>query len=287
MTPPLAPPGLYRGLLDLKASIERYRAAPPEQTERARATGRADSGAGRGAGPRARRNRPGRTPRLRSCKLTEKILELEYALIPDGLHVVGAAADARSAGRHAGGGRRGRWRSAARPARRSRRWPGGETPEQARRWPAPTAATSLPLLQPRRARPLLAEDHELAGADPRARRPLHPPGAGRRHPALARRAADRAQPARLRPVPHAVRLRDEGRRAAGREAARAPRAETGELPKTVAMVLWGADNLKTEGVPMAQVLALMGARPRIDGYGRVCGAELCRWRSWAARASTW
>jgi hypothetical protein len=30
----------------------------------------------------------------------------------------------------------------------------------------------------------------------------------------------------------------------------------------------------------------MGARPRIDGYGRVCGAELVSWKSWAARAST-
>jgi magnesium chelatase subunit H len=46
------------------------------------------------------------------------------------------------------------------------------------------------------------------------------------------------------------------------------------MPKSVAIVLWGADNLKTEGGPMAQALALMGARPRIDGYGRVCGAEL-------------
>jgi magnesium chelatase subunit H len=40
------------------------------------------------------------------------------------------------------------------------------------------------------------------------------------------------------------------------------------------MVLWGTDNLKTEGGPIAQALALMGARPRFDSYGRLAGAEL-------------
>jgi len=45
-------------------------------------------------------------------------------------------------------------------------------------------------------------------------------------------------------------------------------------PETVAMVLWGTDNLKNEGVPIAQALALIGARPRFDGYGRLAGAEL-------------
>jgi magnesium chelatase subunit H len=37
----------------------------------------------------------------------------------------------------------------------------------------------------------------------------------------------------------------------------------GALPETVAIVLWGTDNLKTEGAPMAQAMALMGARPRL------------------------
>jgi magnesium chelatase subunit H len=47
-----------------------------------------------------------------------------------------------------------------------------------------------------------------------------------------------------------------------------------ELPETVALVLWGSDNMKNEGGPIAQALALMGAAPRVDGYGRVCGARL-------------
>ena len=46
------------------------------------------------------------------------------------------------------------------------------------------------------------------------------------------------------------------------------------LPETVAMVLWGTDNLKTEGGPIAQALWLMGAQPRHDSYGRLAGAEL-------------
>jgi magnesium chelatase subunit H len=40
------------------------------------------------------------------------------------------------------------------------------------------------------------------------------------------------------------------------------------------MVLWGTDNLKTEGGPIGQVLWLMGAAPRHDSYGRLCGAQL-------------
>ena len=51
-------------------------------------------------------------------------------------------------------------------------------------------------------------------------------------------------------------------------------ADGAAAPESVAMVLWGTDNLKTEGAQIAQVMALMGARPRFDGYGRLCGAEL-------------
>ena len=51
-------------------------------------------------------------------------------------------------------------------------------------------------------------------------------------------------------------------------------ADTGELPESIAIVLWGTDNMKTEGGPIAQALRLIGARPRFDAYGRLCGAEL-------------
>ncbi len=72
------------------------------------------------------------------------------------------------------------------------------------------------------------------------------------------------------PSVHAVR---EGVAQADRLLAR-HRDDTGQLPHSVAMVLWGTDNLKSEGAQIAQALALIGARPRFDGYGRLCGAEL-------------
>ncbi len=52
------------------------------------------------------------------------------------------------------------------------------------------------------------------------------------------------------------------------------RSEQDAAPETIAFVLWGTDNLKSEGGPISQVLALMGAEPRFDSYGRLCGAQL-------------
>jgi len=46
------------------------------------------------------------------------------------------------------------------------------------------------------------------------------------------------------------------------------------LPRSVAIVLWGSDNIKSDGTPLSQALALMGAKPRFDGYGRLSGADL-------------
>ncbi len=46
------------------------------------------------------------------------------------------------------------------------------------------------------------------------------------------------------------------------------------LPRTVALVLWGSDNIKSDGGPIAQALALMGCLPRFDSFGRISGADL-------------
>jgi magnesium chelatase subunit H len=46
------------------------------------------------------------------------------------------------------------------------------------------------------------------------------------------------------------------------------------LPESIALVLWGSDNLKSEGAPIGQALALLGCRPRFDSYGRIAGATL-------------
>ncbi len=66
---------------------------------------------------------------------------------------------------------------------------------------------------------------------------------------------------------------EDGARQAARVLARHMEND-GQFPETVAVVLWGTDNLKTGGAPLAQAMALMGARPRLDSYNRVCGAEL-------------
>jgi magnesium chelatase subunit H len=52
------------------------------------------------------------------------------------------------------------------------------------------------------------------------------------------------------------------------------REEGNAEPGSIALVLWGSENLKTEGASVAQALALLGARPRLDSYGRLAGAEL-------------
>ena len=46
------------------------------------------------------------------------------------------------------------------------------------------------------------------------------------------------------------------------------------VPRSIALVLWGSDNIKSDGGPIAQALALLGARPRFDSYGRLSGADL-------------
>ncbi len=48
------------------------------------------------------------------------------------------------------------------------------------------------------------------------------------------------------------------------------RAENGgELPETIASVLWGTDNIKTYGESLAQILCLIGAKPVPDSLGRI------------------
>lgn len=51
-------------------------------------------------------------------------------------------------------------------------------------------------------------------------------------------------------------------------------AEQGALPESVAVVLWGIDNLKSDGEGIAQVLALMGARVVTDELGNVSDVAL-------------
>lgn len=50
--------------------------------------------------------------------------------------------------------------------------------------------------------------------------------------------------------------------------------EAGRYPETIAMVLWGIDNIKTEGGAVAQVLWLLGVKPRRDAMNRATDVEV-------------
>merc|ERR1712078_730009 len=48
----------------------------------------------------------------------------------------------------------------------------------------------------------------------------------------------------------------------------------GAYPETIALVLWGTDNIKTYGESLAQVMLMVGVRPKPDALGRVNKLEL-------------
>lgn len=50
-------------------------------------------------------------------------------------------------------------------------------------------------------------------------------------------------------------------------------AERGHYPESIGMVLWGMDNIKTQGEGVAQALWLLGVRPRRDALNRVADVE--------------
>ncbi len=227
--------------------------------------------------------------------LADAVLELEYTLIPYGLHVVGrppspaervdlllslaeashgqrpprAAIEALVAGR-----------SPAEALAVAVALAPTQTPTQ-----SPTPATKAPpaagstdtlalLTELAHADALMAEDHEIDGLlralDGRFVRPS-PGGDLLRTPSVlpTGRNLHGFDPFR---IPSAYAVRD-GARQAERLLQR-HRADGHALPESIAIVLWGTDNLKTEGGPIGQALALLGAKPRFDSYGRLAGAQL-------------
>ncbi|WP_275068355.1 magnesium chelatase subunit H [Prosthecochloris marina] len=52
------------------------------------------------------------------------------------------------------------------------------------------------------------------------------------------------------------------------------RDECGVLPESIAIVLWGTDNIKSDGEGIAQALALIGAKPKNDELGKISDVEL-------------
>ena len=237
LTPPLSQAGLYRGLVDLKASIGRWRGLEPDAPERHDLAVLVQAQAAQVDLSEAEPMWDAAEPRIQ--RLQQQILELEYTLIPHGLHVVGEAMSA-----------------------------------EARRETLANVADAGTGADLERMEQLLSEDHELSGLlralDARFIRPV-PGGDLIRSPEIlpTGRNLHGFDPFR---IPSAFALKD-GARQAGllldtHVASGKP------LPETVALVLWGTDNLKSEGGPIAQALALLGAAPRFDSFGRLCGAQL-------------
>ncbi|MFM7227553.1 MAG: magnesium chelatase subunit H, partial [Betaproteobacteria bacterium] len=269
VTPPLAEAGLYRGLNELKSSLSRWRQLGPEEDH----------------------ERPSLAALIQSqaCELelaqpepvwdgdsdtaiiglNEKLLELEYTLIPHGLHVVGKAPTVDE--------RVDMLLSIAEAAH-------GATIDDELRAAirAMLTGTAIKLNESQRelmqklsaSNELLHEHFELDGMltalDGRYVRPA-PGGDMMRSPDVlpAGRNLHGFDPFRL---PSAYAVKD-GARQAERLLAK-HHEDTGSFPESIAMVLWGTDNLKSEGGPIAQAMALMGTAPRFDTYGRLAGAQL-------------
>jgi magnesium chelatase subunit H len=274
LTPAIAQAGLYRGLLDLKSSIESWRglAAGDPGHEGLATLVQAQAAAVdlAAAEPAWGLDAPARIARLSAA-----VLELEYTLIPHGLHVVGAPpepaarVDLLLAVAEASHG--------IRPARAAiEALVRGAGPEAALALAGTGAEAGTPeafrsLAETDR---LLSEDHETpAILRALAGRYIRPTAGGDliRTPAIlpTGRNVHGFDPYR---IPSAFAMA-EGARQAARVLAR--HAEEGNpFPESIALVLWGTDNLKSEGGPIAQALALVGARPRFDSYGRLAGAAL-------------
>jgi magnesium chelatase subunit H len=274
LTPPVAQAGLYRGLVDLKGSLDRYRSLEPDAAERADLALLVQTQAAElelaTADPAW-----GDAADAQIAALNDAVLELEYTLIPHGLHVVGKAPSPAE-----------RVELLLSVAEASH----GQRPERAAvealvagKPPAaalaavgqPTDEAALALFDElRRIDAQLAQDPEIAGLlhalDGRFVRPA-PGGDLLRTPAIlpTGRNLHGFDPFR---IPSAYAVKD-GTRQAERLLERY-RDDGHAFPESIALVLWGTDNLKTEGAPIAQALALIGAKPRFDSYGRLAGAEL-------------
>lgn len=262
ITPAVTEAGLYKGLQSLKSTLDHWRKLPiDERTESLAETIQAEAAALdlAPADPQW-----GADAETEIATLLEKVLECEYALIPHGLHVVGqpmpdaARVDLIAAMGEAKHGKMMRTEAEAIVAGT----------------PLPKGADAALMEDLRTADTLLRGSHEMDGiltALDGAYVSPGPSGDLVRQPEMlpTGRNIHGFDPFRL-PTPFAM---ADGTKQAERILAR-QMGDSGRMPETIALVLWGTDNLKSEGAPIAQALALMGARPRLDSYGRLAGAEL-------------
>jgi magnesium chelatase subunit H len=274
LTPPVTHAGLYRGLVDLKSSIDRWRKLAPEDVREAESlveliqaqAATLDFADATPAWPFDEHD-------MRVAALSTAILELEYTLIPHGLHVVGniptveertdmlmAVAEAS----HAVRPERASIEAVVRGDAKAASLSGLVAGEQTNTIFKELSATAVKL----------GEDHEIDGLlTALDGRYVHPAQGGDllRTPEIlpTGRNLHGFDPFR---IPSAYAVKD-GALQAERLLTRHTQ-DGNALPETIAIVLWGTDNLKNEGGPIGQVLALLGARPRFDSFGRLAGASL-------------
>lgn len=272
LTPPVVHAGLYRGLQELKASLERWQNTPPDDVAERDLLAALIQTQARGVELPAGDATWDAGAAAQVTALAARVLELEYTLIPHGLHVVGEPCSRAE---------RIDMIAAVSGAATGTPLPHAaieaivdQQPVEAVQALCSRDTDADRIRELLRTAELLSRDHELPALlralDARFVPPA--PGGDLLHNTAilpTGRNIHGIDPFRL---PSAFALQD-GARQAQRLLDRY-RQDSAALPESIAMVLWGTDNLKSEGGPIAQVLALLGARPRFDAYGRLAGATL-------------
>ena len=223
MTPPLAASGLYKGLLELKDSLTRWRASDPEDHDRAELEALI-----------AEQAAAVDMPDVPPAALWLKLLETQDALIPDGLHVLGRSFSDAARAEYLG------LIEGLDDATRQRV---DTLLQQQTEIPALLRALSGRFIEPVPGGDLIRSVEVLpTGRNIHAFDPFRMP--------TEFACRDGAKQAQLLLDTHPT------------------------VPRTIALVLWGSDNIKSDGGPIGQALALMGCRPRFDSFGRISGADL-------------
>ena len=223
LTPPLTSGGLYKGLLELKDSLVRWREMDSSNHLREELE--------------LLINEQAEAVDLGDQKIEElwvKLLETEDALIPEGLHVVGRSLTNEQVENYLNAS-------------------GSATPES---------------------RDRLAKNLRLNSEIPAIIKALDanyiPPVPG----------GDLVRSSEIVPTGRNIHAFDPFRMPTafackqGKEQAEMLLDKYEGVPRSIALVLWGSDNIKSDGTQIAQALALMGAKPRFDSFGRLCGADL-------------
>ena len=284
LTPPVTQAGIYAGLIDLKSSVERWRAITPEQRGDEEDHDLAVLIQAQAAQMDLCKADPqwdlkddvGLQQQV--SKLYSDILELEYTLIPNGMHIVGETPSETE---------RVDLLSAMAIGAFNKALPNSVITQLVQGKSIQTIVDKNPDLKEFSKEEVMQSLEKLQHWNQQIQQETE-------IPALLRALDGRF----IRPAPGGDVMRNpevlpSGRNLHGFDPFRIPSAfavkdgakqaqkilqkhmdDGNPLPESIALVLWGSDNLKSEGGQIGQALALLGALPRFDGYGRLAGATL-------------